>query len=141
VEAKIFESETYKIANNSFSRAGTYPVNLTSSAGCDSLVILHLDLYKVYRPNAFSPNGDGINDYFSILGEEDLIEIRSLQVFDKWGNLVYQARQLPPNQASSGWDGSSRGQAMANGIYVYSALLLMDDGVERQISGSLSLVR
>lgn len=141
VEAKIFESETYKLANFSFSRPGSYPILLTSSAGCDSLVTLNLALYKVFTPNAFSPNGDGINDYFSILGEADLVEIKSLQVFDKWGNLAFFGEHIPPNQRSGGWDGSFRGKTMPAGIYVYSAVLIMDDGLERRLSGSVSLVR
>jgi gliding motility-associated-like protein len=125
----------------SFSRAGTYPIQLTSSAGCDSLVTLNLDFYKVFTPNAFSPNGDGVNDYFSILGEADLVEIKSLQVFDKWGNLAYFGEHLPPDQASSGWDGTFRGSLSSTGIYVYTAVLIMDDGQERRLSGSVSLIR
>lgn len=141
VDAKIFESETFKMEGFSFSRPGSYPIQLTSSAGCDSLVTLNLDFYKVFTPNAFSPNGDGVNDYFSILGEADLVEIKSLQVFDKWGNLAYFGEHLPPNQASSGWDGTFGGKLSATGIYVYTALLIMDDGQERRFSGSVSLIR
>lgn len=142
VSAKIFESETFRMADRRFSRPGSYPILLTSSAGCDSLVTLNLAFYKVFTPNAFSPNGDGINDYFNILGEdEDLIEIRSLKIFDKWGNLAFMGEHLPPNEARSGWDGTFAGKILGTGIYVYSAVLVMNDGLERNLSGSVSLVR
>lgn len=141
VNAKIFETEQYKLENFSFRQPGTYPVLLTSSAGCDSLVILNLEFYKVYTPTAFSPNGDGINDYFTILGESDLVEIRSLQIFDKWGNQVYSDTNLPVNARGSGWDGLVDRAMGAAGVYVYTAVLLMDDGVERRFSGNVSLIR
>lgn len=142
LSAKIFESERFRLEGQSFSRPGSYPIMLTSMDGCDSLVTLNLAFYKVFIPSAFSPNDDGINDFFSILGDEvELLEIKSLQVFDKWGNLVYAGEQLAPNQFSSGWDGKHAGRPAAGGIYVYSAILIMNDGLERRLSGNLSLIR
>jgi gliding motility-associated-like protein len=141
VNAKIFETEHYKIENFRFSEPGVYPILLTSKDGCDSLVTLNLEFYKVFFPSAFSPNGDGINDYFNILGGDDLVEIRSIIVFDKWGNQVYADYELLPNQPSSGWDGDFRGRISANGVYTYTTVLLMNDGKERRFSGSFTLVR
>lgn len=141
VDAKIFETEHYEIENFRFSRPGIYPVHLTSQDGCDSLIVLNLDFYKVFFPSAFSPNGDGINDYFNIMGGEDLVEIRSILVFDKWGNQVYMAEEILPNQPDTGWDGNFQGQLSANGIYTYTSVLLMNDGHERRFSGSFTLVR
>ncbi|MCB0630857.1 MAG: gliding motility-associated C-terminal domain-containing protein [Saprospiraceae bacterium] len=141
VNAKIFETEHYRIAQFRFSQPGVYPVHLTSKDGCDSLVTLRLEFYRVFFPSAFSPNGDGVNDYFNIMGGDDLVEIRSILVFDKWGNQVYADRELLPNQSSSGWDGNFQGKLSATGVYTYTAVLLMDDGKERRFSGSFTLVR
>lgn len=141
VNAKIFETENYRVGPFKFSQPGVYPVHLTSSVGCDSLVTLHLELYKVYSPTAFSPNGDGVNDHFSIIGESDLVEIRALLIFDKWGNEVYRGEHLPPGDQERGWDGQFRGQTAPPGVYAYTSTLMMDDGIERQFSGTFTLVR
>ena len=141
VNAKIFESENYAVDSVSFDQPGVYPVLLTSKEGCDSLVILRLDYYKVYTPNAFSPNGDGINDYFSVMGGEDLIAIQSLNIFDKWGNQIFSKDNLTPNRIREGWDGSFHGKPVMNGTYIYTTELLMDDGQVRRQKGSLLLMR
>lgn len=141
LNAKIFETEKYRLENFTFGQPGTYEILLTSQAGCDSLVTLNLDFYKIFTPTAFSPNDDGVNDYFSILGEEDLVEIKSLEIFDKWGNRHYFGQNLLPNQPSSGWDGKIGGVIGATGVYVYTAVLIMNDGQERRFSGSVSLIR
>ncbi|GJM35072.1 MAG: hypothetical protein DHS20C18_40730 [Saprospiraceae bacterium] len=140
VNAIIFEGEHYEVGNRQFGRPGEYPVRLTSSLGCDSLVILQLDHYHIYLPNVFSPNDDGFNDHFNVLGKGDLIEIQNLKVFNRWGALVYSGDHLPPS-LSAGWDGKFNNQMVNPGIYVYLANVLMDDGKTRQFSGSVLVIR
>jgi len=66
---------------------------------------------KVYIPNVFSPNGDGINDIFEIFGT--FIEIEQCSIFDRWGNLVYRSTD------DVSWDGSSLDQEVSQGTYSY----------------------
>ena len=141
VDAKIFETEKYSIDVFDFTEPGVYPVHLDSKDGCDSLVTLNLAFYKVYSPTAFSPNNDGINDFFTIMGEDDLVEIESLLIFDKWGTQVFAGTALVPNHLDMGWDGYFNGKLSSNGIYVYTAQLRMDDGLVRRLSGAMTLVR
>ncbi len=140
VSALIFEGEQFQVGNRNFHQPGTYPITLTSMLGCDSLVTLFLDYYHVYFPNAFSPNDDGINDYFNVLGSGDLLEVESLKVFNRWGALVYQGQHLSPT-LSSGWNGTFLGRVVNPGVYVYMATVLMNDGKTRQFSGSVSLLK
>lgn len=140
VSARIFEGEFYRVGPFSFDREGQHLATLNSSQGCDSLVTLNLEFYHVYFPNAFSPNDDGINDTFNVFGESDLVELQHLKIFDRWGALLYDGQNILPNSAT-GWDGSFRGEPLENGVYTYLAILLMDDGLTRQVSGAVTLVR
>ncbi len=141
VEARIFEGEKYAVGPYRYYRQGSYLANLQSQQGCDSLVYLDLSFYQVYFPTAFSPDGDGVNDRFTVFGGTDLQGISSLRIFDRWGNEVYSGTDLVPNDATGGWDGQYRGQAAPNGVYVYLATLRMVDEKERNLSGSLVLMR
>ena len=141
LKARIFQGEQYRVGPYKFGRQGRHTAALQSGLGCDSLVYIDLDFYQVYFPNAFSPNGDGFNDHFTVFGREDLEGIVSLQVFDRWGGLLFSGKDLPPNDESSGWDGKFNGRPAPAGVYVYSVVLRMDDGVERRRSGAVLLVR
>ncbi|MEZ5043601.1 MAG: gliding motility-associated C-terminal domain-containing protein [Saprospiraceae bacterium] len=132
VSAKIFEGETYEIDKHRFNRAGDHLVTLTSSLGCDSLVLLQLSYYDIFIPNAFSPNQDGLNDRFSVLGGEEFIESIDLNIFDRWGAQVYRG---------VGWDGRQNGTFVNAGVFVYLVKIRMIDGIERQFAGSVTVLR
>ena len=136
--AKIFEGETYRLGSFKIKEEGVHDVVLQSSLGCDSLVRLELVYYRVYFPNIFSPNGDGVNDVYSPLGGSDLVRIHRLQIFDRWGALVYSGHDLV---AEDGWDGTHGGEQAALGVFTFLVELEMDDGVLRQFAGDVMLVR
>ena len=100
--------------------------------------ILQLEHYAVYVPNAFSPNGDLINDVFSIYANSDLKEVSSLDIFDRWGVLVYHGEALGYEE---GWDGTINGKNAPVGAYVFTAQVLMADDKKRAMQGMLTLVR
>jgi gliding motility-associated-like protein len=132
VIVKIFEGETYNIDQYRFDREGEYLAHLHTSQGCDSLLFLQLQYYHIFIPNVFSPNGDGINDLFSIVGAGSEIQKEHLVIFDRWGSQIFSGSQ---------WDGNSKGVIAIPGVVTYVATLTMNDGVERQFSGSLTIVR
>lgn len=139
VSARIFEGEHFKVGPNRYSRPGSYTAVLPTRQGCDSLVHLILDTYKLYIPNAFSPNGDGRNDTFGLFGGEGLQEVLRLRVFDRWGGLVFESAGQGGLQQA--WDGTVGGRAAAPGNYAYQAIILFDDGKEREVAGSVALLR
>lgn len=132
VAVKIFDGEAYEIGDFEIRREGDFKVNLVSSLGCDSLVSVHLEYYDVYFPTAFSPNGDGINDYFTVMGGDDLAEVLELNIFDRWGNQLSTEKE---------WDGRRASEPMNPGVFVYVARLRMNDGKERRFTGSVALLR
>ncbi len=93
-----------------------------------------LPFAKIYIPNAFSPNGDGNNDVWAVLG--DSVRINSITVFNRWGEKVFEA------DSNTGWDGTYQSQLQPAGVYVYyikcSDLLTTEP---RHYKGSLTLLR
>ena len=121
-----------------------YTATITDTSGCiatdEMRVIVRRDR-NVYIPNSFSPNTDGKNDLFTVFTGPEAVSIRSLQIFDRWGNQVFSREQFPPNDPAYGWDGRFRGQAMGIGLYVYFVEVEFEDGLVKLYQGGLHLVK
>ena len=99
------------------------------------------DKNNIYIPTAFSPNGDQVNDFFTIYSNGQVEEISTLQIFDRWGGLQYQEKNITPNNPLIGWDGTSDGQKLQPGVYVYQVWLTMKNGEEELKAGEVVLIR
>ena len=122
----------------------TYMVNVMDSNLCqasDTIQILIEKPRDVYIPNVFSPNGDGINDAFLVYTSKEVDIIVTLKVFDRWGELVFEGNDFPPNLESEGWTGVFKEEAMNPGVFVYIAVVRFLDGAEIQYSGDVTLLR
>ncbi len=122
----------------------TYSVEVSDLDGClasDSIIIFVDKLRKVYIPNVFSPNGDGINDLFYISTGEEVLQIKALRIFDRWGGLVYENENFSPNDPNFGWDGKYNKKPNFSGVYVYYALIAFQDEKELIYEGDITLVR
>lgn len=106
-----------------------------------TLAVVPGDTVDLYIPNGFSPNGDGINDIFSVYANTPEVVVRNLAVYDRWGNALFASRDLPVNDPSRGWDGSFRGKVMDPGVYVYVIEAEWPDGSLRLFKGDVTLVR
>ncbi|MEL7251388.1 MAG: choice-of-anchor L domain-containing protein [Bacteroidota bacterium] len=113
--------------------------------GCNQLLNSQLVIENkvdIFLPNAFSPNGDDQNDEWLVFGNEAQIErIARLLIFDRWGNMVFQAADWPINSERHGWDGYFRGQQLDPGVYVYSIELLLVNGETQTLGGDILLLR
>lgn len=121
-----------------------YSLTVTDENGCratDDIFILVEKVPRVYVPNAFSPNADGINDVFYINAGTEALEIKSFRVFDRWGNLVFEGENLKPNDPNYGWDGSFNGRPMNNAVFVYYAEIAFVDGSSEVVKGEVALLR
>jgi len=124
-----------------YTEAGQYIIiqTVTNSAGCsdrDSLLISikEREILPPKLPNAFSPNGDGVNDFFYVRGGP--FETMQLNVYNGWGELIFETAD-----PLAGWDGKHDGKAEINGVYVYTVIAKSVDGVEHDRSGKVTLVR
>lgn len=118
-------------------------MHVSDTNGCaaeDELFIQVERRSPVFVPNAFSPNGDNINDYFwFFINENKVAQISSLRIFDRWGGLVIE--QLSAENDYRGWDGRSNGKECATGVYIYMAEVIYFDGKKDVISGEVVLMR
>ncbi|HQW41219.1 MAG TPA: gliding motility-associated C-terminal domain-containing protein, partial [Flavobacteriales bacterium] len=124
-----------------FTEAGQFIIiqTVTNAAGCtdqDSLLISIevKDILPPKLPNAFSPNGDGVNDVFYVRGGP--FETMHLRVYNGWGELVFET-----TDPTFGWDGTHEGKPEINGVYVYSVIATSTDGAFHDRSGKMTLVR
>lgn len=95
----------------------------------------------IYIPNAFSPNNDGTNEYFFPYGDQNFSMIKEMVIYDRWGNRLYEKRNLLPNQAAQGWDGTSRGRSVMPGTYIYYIIIVFENGYEEKFYGEVSLLK
>jgi gliding motility-associated-like protein len=117
----------------------SWSVTVTDALGCtDSAGVTFIVLEPLFDvPNAFSPNGDGVNDRFRVVYcLEDGFEVLSMKVFNRWGKMVYEEQN-----GNAGWDGNYRSEPAPAEVYVYYILLKMPDGALREIKGDITLLR
>lgn len=120
-------------------KPGRYVLQVTNVYGCaqSESILLQKDCY-LDIPNAFTPNGDGLNDYFfpRKLLSSGVIRFQ-LQVLNRWGQVLYETQQVQ----GRGWDGRFNGQPQPDGVYVYLLECTMKDGREERYRGDVTLIR
>ena len=128
--------------NFSILRGGMYNFRLSNTAGCttDTSIVLSENIpiggcSDIFIPNAFTPNNDGKNDLFTINLPSTFKNV-TLQVFNRWGNIVCQAKG---NNIS--WDGSCNGRQQPVGIFIYTLKYLDPGGLQKDLKGTLTLLR
>ena len=119
-----------------------YVVTVTNAEGCvasDTVVVTLLcSEAKVAIPDAFTPNGDGHNDRFNILG---ISEVNHLTIYDRWGQKVFERNHFFPADPGSGWDGTMGGQPAPAGVYAYFVEMQCPAGGVFTRRGTVVLVR
>lgn len=121
---------------------GTYEVEVTNECGIDHDTI-NVEFENcgcdVYMPNAFTPNGDNMNDVIKPVISCDILDY-SFQVFDRWGNLVFSTTDI-----NQGWDGIFNGAPATEGVFVYRIDYVgqskRGETTEDTVSGSFTLIR
>ncbi|PHI18169.1 hypothetical protein CEQ90_19280 [Lewinellaceae bacterium SD302] len=123
---------------------GQYFVGAADSLGCAALVNVSVPQNRcpVYVPNVFSPNLDGVNDYFeaysAVSAETEIVHFR---VFDRWGGLIFERLNGRLGDRDFRWDGTRSGKKLSSGTYLYSIGLRFVDGGTELLSGEVSLLR
>ncbi len=123
----------------------TYTLTVTSIYGCtatDTITFnLNCDREQVFIPNTFTPNGDGVNDRFYVSGKGiDMITL--FQVYNRWGQLVYEQRNIQPNDPSRGWDATFKGLVLQPDVFTYIVKARCNLGNDiYTYTGDISIVR
>ncbi len=122
------------------SNEGLYSVFVTSTESCkstDSVTVLWGG-EPFYLPNAFTPNGDGLNDEFKPVQRYDFVKTYHLSIYNRWGEMIFETGDI-----EKGWDGTYKGQLVQQGTYVYRIVYTAHStGNETQVKTKhLTLVR
>ncbi|MDX1446260.1 gliding motility-associated C-terminal domain-containing protein [Lishizhenia sp.] len=139
---------SYQWSNGSTSQTitstyqGTYSVEVTDEYGCtytDAMVVtFSTECYPaIYVPNTFTPDGNEHNNTLIVRG--DYIENFEMWIYDRWGNLLYNSRDI-----NATWDGAnSLGQPMKSGTYVYKIMYSIEDEEDKNytLTGHINLLR
>jgi len=92
---------------------------------------------RLYFPTAFSPNGDGINDTWQIMGLDDQ-HLLHIEIYNRWGGLVYACKG---SAALCAWDGHCRGRLVDPGLYAWQLTLINAEGQSSHFHGEVTVVR
>ena len=138
---------------DSSARIGTFEVfspttatlTITDPNGCTASDLINIfvsEFRSVEVPTGFSPGNDGINDLLRVHGNSQLVEkINYFRIFDRWGELLFEARDFEINSSTVGWDGTFKGKPMPAGVYVWYLEVSFVDGFLEQYSGHSTLIR
>jgi len=107
----------------------------------DCFTIRFEEIVDVYIPNIFSPNGNVQNDIFYIKSDNSVGTIKSMNIFDRWGEQVFGGQNLRTNDQASGWDGRLNGNYVLPGVYVYDIVILTVENKELRYSGDITVLR
>ncbi len=113
-----------------------YYVSATDGDGCFGIDSVTVTVEEVVDPvGGFSPNGDGVNDVFTIDRIGDFPNA-VVQIFNRWGNLIYES----PTGYTTPWDGTYNGNALPVGTYYY-VIDLKDPNIQRLITGPVTILK
>jgi len=129
-------------AENKFN--AKYLVSFVDSNGCKNtgrvdIIVICKDA-NVFVPNTFSPNGDGSNDVFYVRGK-GLERVKSIRVFNRWGEVVFEQQQFPVNNPAFGWDGTYKGKKAVPDVYVYQVEVFCENSQIIRFEGNVALIK
>ena len=125
------------------SEPSVFAVTLTDGNGCTATDEMRASIREnrdIYFPNAFSPNGDGINDLFYPQSEGDFL-IKHLRVYDRWGGLLFEKTEGRTNDPTFGWDGNARKRQTTPGTYLWEAIIEFPGGERTLFKGEITVAR
>lgn len=124
--------------------ATKYTIDVKNDGGCPAKDEVTVNVIcndgNLFVPNTFSPNTDGRNDVFYPRGT-GISSIKSLKVFNRWGEMVFSRENFSPNDAAAGWDGTFKGQALAPDVYIYTCEVVCMNVEILNFKGDVTLLR
>lgn len=122
----------------------TYTLVARNDGGCkavdDVTVYLICNGENFFVPNTFTPNNDGMNDVFYPRGS-GLFRIKSMRIFDRWGEMVFSKTDFRVNDPNSGWDGTYKGTQLNMDVFIYMIEIVCDNGQILLHKGNVALIK
>lgn len=124
----------------------TVLLTVTNEFGCKdtAMAIIHIFedvvIGNYFIPNAFSPDGDDLNDVFYVFGYGYWVEW--FEIYDMWGQKQYEMNALPTGYPDFGWDGTNiHANDMYSNVYIYIGMIKTPEGRKEGVSGTITVVR
>ena len=121
-----------------------YQLTVQNAFACTATGTVSIKIFsggRVNIPNGFTPNNDGHNDVFYILGGEEVKTLKDFSIFNRWGQKVFQVQNAEANDPKSGWTGLLNGKPADPGTYVYFVNIEFADGRTELFKGTVILIR
>ena len=112
---------------------------VTNQYGCLDSITYSIEIFpdfKLYVPNAFTPNFDHLNDVFIPVGVPEGVYEYTMTIWNRWGELIFESNDL-----AIGWDGTLHGQVVQHGAYVYHIEVRDFIGVPHYMTGTVINVK
>ena len=123
----------------------TYIAKITDEDGCMDTASVRVTVNKirpVYFPNIFDPSStDPDNNRFTGYANPAAASMNIFRVYDRWGSLVYEGKNIALNEPALGWDGTIKGKGAPTGVYTWYAVVLFVDGITQEYSGDITVVK
>ncbi|MBL0082040.1 MAG: gliding motility-associated C-terminal domain-containing protein [Saprospiraceae bacterium] len=97
-------------------------------------------MIEIILPNIITLDGSSNSNFF-IQNYANIEKVKSLSIFDRWGNLVYTRSEYKPAPGDSGWDGKINGKDVVPGVYAYTIDVLLTDGKDLKINGDVTVIK
>ncbi len=134
-------TSTLPTPQHTYADTGTYTISLTvtNAYGCKDSIsypVIIQEQFGLYVPNTFTPDGDGVNDIFKVEGIGLDVTHFTLYVFDRWGELIFEAYT-----PSDGWDGTHKNAQSKSDVYVWKVKARDFKGIDHDYVGHVTLLR
>lgn len=119
---------------------GTYTFAVSDTSGCTAEGTVEIRVKReiiLTAPNIIS-DASVANSYFTIYGNENVIRVNHIYIYDRWGNLVWYTLNDCLNRPEAGWNGNFNGRPAVNGVYTYAAEVELYNGEKRKLTGDVS---
>ncbi|MCZ2299369.1 MAG: PKD domain-containing protein [Chitinophagales bacterium] len=115
--------------------------NLYKCVAKDTLCVkVFCENSQVFIPNAFTPDADGVNDVLMVRAQ-GIKTIKHFRVFNRWGQVVFDKSNFPPNDVAFGWDGNINGKPAAPDVYVYTCEVVCENDVTYTYKGNVAILK
>ncbi|HRD06941.1 MAG TPA: gliding motility-associated C-terminal domain-containing protein, partial [Saprospiraceae bacterium] len=123
---------------------GLFTADLEYSPGCFTQVSYLIEktvVKDIYWPNTLDPDLPGNNLFFPVKSDDYIVDLTSIEIYDRWGNRLFLRENAVWGQADQGWDGTFNGKNVTPGVYVFVLNLKETDGKTRSIVGDITITR
>ena len=119
-----------------------YTLHAAGANGCSADGTIKVQVFIPLRmPNAFTPNGDGRNDVFYVLGGPPGLLIKEFAVYNRHGQCFFQVHDVPAGDPAFGWNGRIQDKPAPTGTYIYFISAKMPDGTTQIFKGTVQVIR